>query len=131
MIANDLNGTDPLSTFARQLVAEWRARAVERKREGANTGDVYDLVASELEQKARDYLTTPLSIEEAVRVSGYSESRLRELVAEGKTTLSPADLPRRPIDRLRGGKRRVESGPLSSAGGTSLAHVVLARRGGR
>lgn len=108
--------------FVKRFIEKLRDRADDRRREGAPTAQVYDRIADELEAEKIAFESTPLALTEAVKESGYSACQLRRLRREGKTTLTPADLPRKP--RARPGPRAV--GDQSKP---SLADEVLS--GGR
>jgi hypothetical protein len=88
------------------LAAEWRSRAAELRRYGAEPQAVtLEAAAAELDAALREAADTPLTLTEAAAESGYSERRLRELVAAGEVPqagrkhaprIRRADLPRRP-----------------------------------
>jgi hypothetical protein len=66
------------------LTAAWRDRAAELRRYGAEPQAVtLEAAAAELEGALRESADEPLTLAVAAEESGYSERRLRELVAEG------------------------------------------------
>jgi hypothetical protein len=88
------------------LAAEWRSRAAELRRYGAEPQAVtLEAAAAELDAAMRDAADTPLTLSEAAEESGYAPRTLRQMVAEGKLPnagrrnaprVRRADLPRRP-----------------------------------
>jgi hypothetical protein len=89
------------------LAAAWRDRAEQLRRwagaEGAAVA--WEAAAAELDAAVREAAETPLTLAEGAAESGYSERRLRELVADGAIPnagrkhaprIRRADLPRRP-----------------------------------
>lgn len=87
------------------LPHEWRERAGLLRRYGAEAqAKTLEETAAELEAALTEAADVPLTLAEASRESGYSERRLRELVAEGKVPnagernrprIRRGDLPRR------------------------------------
>jgi hypothetical protein len=87
------------------LAAEWRSRASELRRYGAEPQAVtLEAAAAELDAALREAANEELTYTEAVAESGYSERRLREMIAEGlipnagrkgAPRIRRADLPRR------------------------------------
>jgi hypothetical protein len=87
------------------LAATWRARAAELERFAPPAAEAFRVAADELDAALREAADTPLTLAEAAEESGYSERRLRELVAAGVVAnagrkhvprIRRADLPRRP-----------------------------------
>jgi hypothetical protein len=88
------------------LIARWRSEAELLRRYGDERGaHVCGLHAEELEQAAAALADEPLTLAAAAAESGYSERRLRELLAEGAIPnagrrhaprIRRGDLPRKP-----------------------------------
>jgi hypothetical protein len=95
------------------LGAAWRDRAAELRRYGAEPQAVtLEAAAAELDAALREAADEPLTLAEAAEESGYSERRLRELVAagevpqagrKGRPRVRRGDLPRRPSRRATTG----------------------------
>lgn len=93
---------DSLATLAER----WRSDAERFREYGDERGAcTCELHADELERAVRDFESKPLTISEAVEESGYSESHLRALLADGKLRnvgrhgaprIRRADLPQKP-----------------------------------
>jgi hypothetical protein len=88
-----------------ELAAAWRARAGELRPYAPAAAEAFERAAAELEGALREAAEEPLTLAEASAESGYSERRLRELVAAGEIPqagrkhaprIRRADLPRRP-----------------------------------
>jgi len=100
-----------------QLAQEWRSEA-ERLRSRYSLDDLAKLCdthAAELQEAIREAASEELTLAQAARESGYSERRLRELVAEekvpnagelGRPRIRRGDLPR---------KARPKSEPFDAA----------------
>lgn len=65
------------------LAAFWRARAGDLRPYAPAAAQAFERAAAELEGALRDAADEPLTLAEASAESGYSERRLRELVATG------------------------------------------------
>jgi hypothetical protein len=87
-----------------ELPALWRARAETLRRFAPAAATAFEDAADELEAALREAAETPLTLAEAARESGYSERRLRELLAAGAIPnagrknaprIRRADLPRK------------------------------------
>jgi hypothetical protein len=66
-----------------RLPAEWRTRADELEPFAAPAAVAFRRAADELESALREAADTELTLTEAARESGYSDRRLRELIADG------------------------------------------------
>jgi hypothetical protein len=87
------------------LAAEWRSRAAELRRYGAEPQAVtLEAAAAELDAVLAEAADAELTLAEAAAESGYSDRRLRELLADGTIPqagrrgaprIRRADLPRR------------------------------------
>jgi hypothetical protein len=86
------------------LPSTWRTRAAELERYAPAAAEAFRVAAAELEEDRRKAADEELTLGEAARESGYSERRLRELIAEKKLPnvgrkhaprLRRADVPRR------------------------------------
>jgi hypothetical protein len=87
------------------LPAVWRSKAAELRDFGAFVqAALLERVAGELESALRDEADAALTLAEAAAESGYSDRRLRELIAEGaipnagargRPRIRRVDLPRR------------------------------------
>ena len=67
-----------------ELAAIWRARAEELRRYAPAAAQAFQDAAAELEAALHEQADELLTLGEASRESGYSERRLRELVAAGE-----------------------------------------------
>jgi hypothetical protein len=95
------------------LPAAWKARAESFRAHGADAqARTLEHVAGELEDALREAGETELTLSEAAAESGYSERRLRELLAEdpqlnagrkGRPRIRREDLPRKPGGKSSGG----------------------------
>jgi hypothetical protein len=90
-----------------ELPATWRERSDELRPYAPAAAEAFARAADELDAAMREAADTPLTLAEAARESGYSERRIRELLAAGDVPMAPggkkhrprvrrADLPRRP-----------------------------------
>jgi hypothetical protein len=61
----------------------WRTRAAELERYAPAAAEAFRVVAGELDAALREQGDTELTLTEAARESGYSDRRLRELIADG------------------------------------------------
>jgi hypothetical protein len=102
------------------LAASWRARAEQLRPYAPAAAEAFERAAAELEGALREASDEPLTLAEASAESGYSERRLRELVAAGEIPqagrkhaprIRRGDLPRRP----GGGKDAGSYDPESDA----------------
>jgi hypothetical protein len=64
-------------------LSAWRARAAELERYSPAAAEAFRVAAGELEQALREAADAELTLGEAARESGYSDRRLRELIADG------------------------------------------------
>jgi hypothetical protein len=89
------------------LAASWRARAEQLRPYAPAAAEAFERAAAELEGALREAADEELTLAEAAVESGYSERRIRELLADGDVPMAPggrkgrprirrADLPRRP-----------------------------------
>ena len=97
-----------------RLATEWRERAQRLREWGGGEGCAlaWEGAAGELEMAVREAADEALTLREAAAESGYSERRLRELLAEGEIPqagrkgaprIRRADLPRKRKSGLSGG----------------------------
>ena len=96
------------------LASRWRERAsiVRAWTSDEGSARAFEIAAQELEDAVRTAADEVLTLHEAARESGYSERRLRELIAAGELPqagrpgaprLRRRDLPRKPKSRNRDG----------------------------
>lgn len=84
-----------MNTFADQVIAVMTARAVDREQEGSPAGPVYRRVADDVKTMWERWNAEPITLAEAVAVSGYTERGLRAwMVRVGVTQLTRATVPR-------------------------------------
>lgn len=126
------------------LAAEWREEADLLRRRGApRQADALESAAEDLERRLPEWRLEPLTVEEAVRESGYSRSQLYALLSDGKLPnagepgaprVRRCDLPRKPgheAPELEGADD-ADAGskiPRDADGNPDLAGAVLRRRG--
>jgi len=80
-----------------EMVRELRARAQERRTEGAESVALtYEKVANEMSNALDAWENSDLTMEQAVEYSGYTATGIRLLVRQGRATLRRRDLPRKP-----------------------------------
>jgi hypothetical protein len=88
-----------------ELPATWRSRADELRPYAPAAAEAFARAADELAAAMAEAADTPLTLAEAAEESGYSERRLRELLAAGdvpnagrkhRPRVRRGDLPRRP-----------------------------------
>jgi len=108
---------DPMD-FVASFIGELRQRAEDRQSEGSPAAAVYARVADELETRMRAWELEEVTLREAHAITGFSESQLRRLLADGKTTLRRGDLPRKPGHGVRRAPRLTGASP-------SLAEDIL------
>lgn len=84
------------SDWVTEYIEMLRQRAADRRAEGAPTADLYDRVASELEDRRRAHLYSTPTTADAALESGYSPEQLRKLKRDGHWSGQRYDLPRRP-----------------------------------
>lgn len=100
---------------AEALVTRWRDEADEYERDGAlvPAARLLRRVADELENAVPAYRLEPLTVKQAARESGYSESRLRDYLNNGTVPnagepgaprIRRCDLPRKPAHTPSGGE---------------------------
>ena len=91
--------------IAPELPAAWRSRADELERYAAPAAEAFRMAAGELDAALREAAEAPLTLNEATAEGGYSNRRLRELIASGALVnvgrkgaprIRRADLPRKP-----------------------------------
>lgn len=120
---------DPLRALAETWETEsesFRRRGLERE------ATMCESFADDLRNRIREWATEPLTVAEAAAESGYSESRLRDLLSEDRVTnagedgaprIRRQDLPSKPggqspsLELLEGGANQ------------TIAEKALARRG--
>lgn len=87
------------------LLTRWRTRAEELRPYAAPAAEAFTRAADELDAEIRTAADESLGLSDAARESGYSERRLRELVAggelenvgrKGSPRFRRGDLPHRP-----------------------------------
>ncbi len=120
--ASALN-VDPI----RAVAEEWRRDASRFRQYGDERGArTCELHAAELESVVRDHLMEAITVAEACDESGYSESRLRALLAEGKLT----NVGREGAPRIR--RTDLPAKPTAAeSSNVSLADQALAARNRR
>ena len=114
--------------MAPHLSAEWRARADALQPFAPAAAAAFRQAAAELEEALRDAANEALPLADAARESGYSERRLRELMAsgdlpnagkKGRPRIRRADLPRK--------HRRARAAAGAGYDAADDARAVLAR----
>jgi len=80
--------------IARELVTRWRTQAAAYEQDGQPGAAVLRRVADELEATLTQHELEQLTIAEAARESGYSESQIRRRFP-GRQTVPRAELPRK------------------------------------
>jgi hypothetical protein len=105
-----------------RLAVEWRQEAATFRRRGAVTlADAAESFAADLETRLREWKLEALTLEDAVKESGYSYSALQKKVASGE------------IENVGGkGSPRIRREELPRKGGRAttepdLAGAILAR----
>jgi hypothetical protein len=66
-----------------ELPASWRTRAAELERFAPAAAEAFRDAAAELDAALQAESDEELTLSEAAKVSGYSDRRLRELIADG------------------------------------------------
>jgi hypothetical protein len=103
------------------LVARWREEATRLRTWGASVhADVLVVCAAELEAQMREHALEALTLEEAVRESGYSYSSLQKMLAKGE--VENAGMKGNP--RVR----RMDLPKKAGVAGPDLAERILASR---
>lgn len=118
------------ATPLERLAEEWREEAAQLRRYGAAPqAKAVEACAEDLERGIQAWATEPLTVAAAAAESGYSERRLRELLADGQ--IPNAGGPGAP--RLR--RRDLPAKPGSDApvlnvadAGETVAEKAVARR---
>lgn len=116
-----------------ELPAAWRARAEDLREWAAAeaAARALEMAAAELEAALRKAADERLTMAEAAQESGYSERRLRELIAEGAIPnagrkgaprIRRQDLPRRAKRTKRNGYDVKNAARLLVSGGRGLRH---------
>ena len=89
-----------------KLPAAWRSRADQLERYAASAAEAFRTAAGELDAALRESENESLTLQEAARESGYSERRLRELLAsrdipnagrKGRPRIRRGDVPRKAV----------------------------------
>lgn len=120
--------------YAEQLIAEWRQRADRYEADGAD-GLAKQLRnnAKELEDARNAALGEPLTLTAAATLSGYTTSRLKQLLragtipnagTKGAPRIRRSDVPRRPGHGIEPAARLVDPAPTRD-GQPSLAAKIL------
>jgi hypothetical protein len=87
------------------LPGAWRSRAADLEPYATSAAEAFRVAADELEEALRVAEDEELTLSEAAAASGYSERRLREMLADetlpqagrkGRPRIRRADLPRKP-----------------------------------
>ncbi len=108
------------------LVARWREQAAAYEQDGQPGARLLHRVANELEATLREHELEALTLEQAEAESGYSYSRLQQLVADG--TIPNAGDRHRPRIRRAHLPRKPGHSALQTEGEPDLAARVLAGR---